>query len=55
MEVAELALAPPNALPPASEDELAPTRSRINQVVHVIVTPHECLLLAEIEIAHAFN
>ena len=55
MEVTELAFAPSDTTPSASQHQLAPAGARIYQIIHVIVASHECPLFAKVEVADAFN
>ena len=53
MEVAELAFASTDTLPSTGENKLAPLAAWINYIIHIVVTAHECLLLAKVKVAHS--
>ena len=55
MEVTELALTPTDTLPSARQYKLAATRPRINNIIHVVVTPHKCLLVTEIKVTDTLH
>lgn len=55
VEVAELSFTPTDAFPTTRQHQLAFATPWVDYIVHVIVAPHESLLLAEVEIADTLD